>query len=90
MLISSPPCGPCSPTHSSPVVGCSALRVAVAQAPDPRAGADAEGRVVARHAAVAVDAHDLAQRLREVLRGAAELSLAQRDEQRLVAPEHQP
>jgi hypothetical protein len=56
----------------------------------PGARTGAEVRVVRRDAAVAVDAHHLAEGLGEVLRRAALLPFAERDEQRLVTAEDEP
>ena len=70
-LSSSPPCGPCSVSQSVPVarIEGQALRIAVAHAPDFRQRARAaHERIVLRHAAVVVQAQDLALMAGKALR----------------------
>ena len=94
MLISSPPCGPCSLRPQ--LAGCRmqrrALRVAVAVAPDLRAARRHAERTGCRPArAVAVDAHHLAEVAVQILRvGFLACRVAQRHEQRLVVGEDEP
>ncbi len=85
MLTSSPPRGPCSISQSSPEAGwiASALRVAMAVAPDLRLGVGAAGeRVACGHRTIGRDPDHLAEMIVETLRLIAEGEmLAQRDEQ---------